>query len=112
MILVDASNAFNSVNRQALLHNVRVICPELSIIAINMYRTTCRLFDGGSEILSQEGTTQGDNLAMSLFAIATLPVLRKLEDHEQVAQVWLADDATEVGSGYSSCTIRMVERCH
>lgn len=85
VILVDASNAFNSVNRQALLHNVRVLCPELSIIAINMYRKPCRLFVGGTEIPSREGTTQGDNLAMSLFAIATLPVLRKLEDHEKVA---------------------------
>ena len=98
VILVDASNAFNSVNRQALLHNVRVLCPELSIIAINMYRKPCRLFVGGTEIPSREGTTQGDNLAMSLFAIATLPVLRKLEDHEKVAQVWLADDATGVGT--------------
>ena len=28
VILVDASNAFNSVNRQALLHNVKVLCPS------------------------------------------------------------------------------------
>ena len=31
---------------------------------------------------------------MSLFAIVTSPVLRKLEDHDKVAQAWLADDAT------------------
>ena len=97
VILVDASTAFNSVNRAVLLHNIRVLCPEFSTIAINMYRSPCRLFVGGTEISSLEGTTQGDNLAMSLFAIGTLPVLRRLESHNTVSQVWLADDATGVG---------------
>ncbi|MCP4494129.1 MAG: hypothetical protein GY820_43525, partial [Gammaproteobacteria bacterium] len=65
VILVDASNAFNAVNRSALLHNIQIICPEFSTITINMYRTDCRLFVSGTEIASSEGTTQGDNLAMS-----------------------------------------------
>ena len=97
VILVDASNAFNSVNRAALLHNIQIICPEFSTIAVNMYRTDCRLFVSGTEIASSEGTTQGDNLAMSLFAMATLPVLRWLQQHTAVHQVWLADDATGAG---------------
>ena len=97
VILVDAANAFNAVNRKVLLHNIRILCPEFSTIAINMYRSECRLFVGGTEISSQEGTTQGDNLAMSLFAIATLPVLRGLERHTSVKQAWLADDATGAG---------------
>ena len=29
-LLVDASNAFNSINRQAALHNISVLCPALS----------------------------------------------------------------------------------
>ena len=98
VIVVDASNAFNSVNRAALLHNIQILCPEFATIAINMYRAPCRLFVCGTEITSSEGTTQGDNLAMSLFAIATLPVLRKLEQLQVVSQVWLADDATSVGT--------------
>ena len=28
VILVDASNAFNSLNRQAALHNIRIVCPQ------------------------------------------------------------------------------------
>ena len=55
------------------------------MIAINMYRKPCRIFVGGAKIPSWEGTTQGDKLAMSLFAIASLPILQKLEDHEKVA---------------------------
>ena len=38
VILVDASNAFNSLNRQVALHNIRIICPAFSPILINTYR--------------------------------------------------------------------------
>ena len=37
MILDDARNAFNSVNRQAALHNIQVICPQ---IATSLSQTT------------------------------------------------------------------------
>ena len=95
--MVDASNAFNIVNRHVMLHNLQRQCPEFAPIAINMYRRPSRLFVSGSEILSQEGTTQGDNLAMHLFAMGTLPILQFLERTNSALQVWLADDATAVG---------------
>ena len=81
-----------------MLHNLQRQCPEFAPIAINMYRNTSRLFVSGSEIISQEGTTQGDNLAMHLFAMATLPILQFLERSNSAFQVWLADDATAVGT--------------
>ena len=37
VILVDASNAFNNMNRLVARHNIRVICPAISTILINMY---------------------------------------------------------------------------
>ena len=43
VILVDASNAFNSLNRQAALHNIRIICPQFSTILINTYRKPIRM---------------------------------------------------------------------
>ena len=43
-LLVDASNAFNSLNRAAALHSVRVICLIIAIYAINTYRAPARLF--------------------------------------------------------------------
>ena len=59
VILVDASNAFNSLNRKAALHNIRIMCPEFSTVIINTYRLPVRMFiQGGKEILSVEGTTQ------------------------------------------------------
>ena len=98
VILVDASNAFNSLNRQVMMHNIQILIPEFATIAINMYRVPSKLFVTGEVIMSSEGTTQGDNLAMSLFAIGTLPILRLLTDRvREIQQVWLADDSTGVG---------------
>ena len=45
---------------------------------------------------SEEGTTQGDPLAMPMYALATLPLIERLPG--EVAQVWYADDACAVGS--------------
>ena len=30
VLLVDANNAFNSLNRKAALHNISIICPSLA----------------------------------------------------------------------------------
>ena len=61
VLLIDASNAFNSLNRATALHNVRVLCPTIATCAINTYREPARLFIiGGKELRSEEGTTQGE----------------------------------------------------
>lgn len=68
VLLVDATNAFNMINRQAALHNISITCPPLSRILINTYRAPVRLVIVGSdEIASTEGTTQGDPLAMAMY---------------------------------------------
>ena len=76
MLLVDASNAFNSINRKAFLHNVRIICPSIATFTINCYSSPSRLFVvGGTEISSTEGTIQGDPIAMLIYAIAVIPLI-------------------------------------
>ena len=94
VILVDASNAFNSLNRRVALHNVQVICPNFSRILINTYRQPSRMIVFGStDILSTEGTTQGDNLAMPFYALGTDPLLRIVKIQcPKVSHVSLADD--------------------
>ena len=96
VILVDASNAFNSLNRQVAFHHIRIICPAFSTILINTYREpTLLVVSGGKEMLSKEGTTQGDNLAMAFYALGTKPIQDALKlISPQTIQVWLADDAT------------------
>ena len=45
--------------------------------------------------MSQEGTTQGDTLAMSFYGICVKPIIDILRQKQpSVYQVWLADDAT------------------
>ena len=39
VLLVDASNAFNNLNRKATLMNVRRICPSFAAILTNTYRS-------------------------------------------------------------------------
>ena len=96
ILLVDASHAFNSLNRQAALRNIHILCPILAPVLINTYRSEAKLFIGGEHILSQEGTTQGDPLAMSMYAIATLPMIHRIR--EGVTQSWYADDASASGT--------------
>ena len=95
VLLVDATNAFNSLNRHAALQNIRRLCPPLATILINTYRAPTELFVDGDILLSQEGTTQGDPLAMPMYSIATIPLIKKLKGHSK--QIWYADDAAAVG---------------
>ena len=54
---------------------------------------------GSGEISSTEGTTQGDPLAMAMYALAVVPLIHKLRNNSlDVKQVWFADDATGAGS--------------
>ena len=71
VLLVDATNAFNSLNRE--------FC-DIKII------------------WSQEGTTQRDPLAMLFYALSTLPLIRKLPCSNSLQQAWYADDASASGT--------------
>eukprot|EP00794_Sanderia_malayensis_P005044 gene5044-biopygen4106 len=76
LLLVDATNAFNALNRKVLLHNIQYLCPPISTYVRNCYLIPSRLFVlGGFEISSCEGTTQGDPLAMPMYAIGIVPLL-------------------------------------
>jgi len=95
ILLVDASNAFNSLNRIVALHNIRQLCPPFATLLINTYRSPASLFISGDVLMSEEGTTQGDPLAMPMYALATIPLLKQLPT--DVEQIWYADDACACG---------------
>ena len=71
-------------------------CPPLSRALINTYRSDTDLYINGETLLSQEGTTQGDPLAMAMYAIATVPLIEKIAS-DGVKQIWYADDAAVGG---------------
>ena len=98
-LLIDASNAFNALNRAVALHNIRVLFPPIATYAINTYRQSVRLFiTGGSELKSAEGTTQGDPLAMAIYTISLQPLVTLLGISIDAKQCWYADDASGSGS--------------
>ena len=97
LIQVDANNAFNSINRQVLLHNIKFICPEIAIFVRNCYIRPARLFvTGGVEISSEEGSTQGDPVAMPLYAVGITPLLRSCKT-DGVKHAAFADDLNGAG---------------
>ena len=92
ILLADASNAFNRLNRAVCLRNVQHLCPSLAPTVINSYRQPARLFVGGECIMSSEGTTQGDPIAMPMYAIGVVPLLQSIAT-EGAVQAWFADES-------------------
>ena len=90
ILLSDANIAFNSLNRIVALHNIRQLCPPFPTLLINNYHSPACLFISGDILMSEEGTTQGDPLAMSMYALATIPLLKQLIS--DMEQVWYVDD--------------------
>ena len=68
-------------------------------ILINTYQhPVCLIIPGSGGLVSTEGTTQGDPLAMAMHALAVTPLIHHLHSSDPaVSQVWYADDATGVG---------------
>ena len=52
VLLVDADNAFNSLNRKVALLNIHQLCPSLATILTNTYRENASLFIDGDSFLS------------------------------------------------------------
>ena len=78
ILLVDAKNTFNNLNREAALHNTRHLCLSLLVALQNCYQAESRLFvHGGGELCWREGTSQGDPLSMPFYALAIVPLLRQ-----------------------------------
>ena len=99
VLLIDATNAFKTLNRAVALHNISIVCPAIATFVINTYRLPVRLFvTGGQELKSSEGTTQGDPLSLSIYGISLIPLMLALQNTSNTKQCWLADDASGTGS--------------
>ena len=99
ILLVDASNAFNALNRTAATNNMQYVCPPLAKYFENTYREPTDLYVANSEgviIKSSEGFTQGDNIATGGYALSTKPLIDHLRNI--IKQVWFADDSAAGGN--------------
>ena len=95
-ILVDASNAFNNINRYVALFNIQKTCPAIATVLINCYQSNALLFVGNEVILSKGVTTPGDLLAMAFFRLASIPLIKAIAV-EITIQAWFVDDAASGG---------------
>ena len=99
-IQINVSNAFNSINRTLLLHNVKILCPEIATYMNNCYMKPSRLFiTGGEEILSNEGTTKGDTIAMGMYALRSMSLPTSITSNNtgNLIHVAFAHDLTGLG---------------
>ena len=99
VILVAADNAFNRLNRKEALYHIRWSCPSLYQFLYKGYKAPSKLHLGDRiHILSEEGVTQGNNLAMAKYAIGLRNLISSLnESNQDVRQVWFADDSAGGG---------------
>ena len=99
ILIVDATNAFNILCREAALHNIKFICPELSMFVQNMYGGEAELFVANSEetLLSKEGTTQGGPESMGFCAASTTLLASAHESAGKAKKLFYADDGSGGG---------------
>ena len=92
LLLVDASNSFNSLNCAVALNSIQYLCPFFSTILISTYRSLTALSMNDDVLYSNEGTTQGHPLAMPFYALAIIPLIQRLS--KSVTQAWYVDDTS------------------
>jgi len=93
MVTVLATYVCPTYSMSYLCHTyvLQYLCPSLATILLNTYHNDVCLFIDGRQLLSTEGTTQGDPLAMAMYAISVLPLINVLRECD-VNQTWFADD--------------------
>ena len=105
VLLVDFKNAFNCVQRQAMLEAIRNKGPKaLAWFVLAYGGETDLLFphqDGVAELKSREGVRQGDPLASLFFCLALQPSLEKARDAMPGLKEWdpcaFIDDVSIIG---------------
>nr|GEY41154.1 putative reverse transcriptase domain-containing protein [Tanacetum cinerariifolium] len=107
-LIVDFSNAFNIVDRSALLHEVRVKCPSISLWVDFLHGRASRLYIGDTHIWSVTKVQQGDPLGPLLFALILHPLLHKIKDsYKLLLHAWYLDDGAVIG--YSEEVVRVLD---
>mmetsp|Transcript_5646 Transcript_5646/g.7859 ORF Transcript_5646/g.7859 Transcript_5646/m.7859 type:complete len:630 (+) Transcript_5646:456-2345(+) len=97
-VLLDAANAFNNLNCDQALAEIRKLWPRGARFAFNVYKGHKVIFVSGDEVHSKTGSTQGCGIAMQMHAVGSSPMILEVKkDVPDVIQVLFADD--DAGGG-------------
>lgn len=91
LLKIDFRNAFNSIERDVMLHEVKKKTPSLYHYFWQCYRNSSLLFYGEESILSEIGAQQGDPTGPLLFSLTIQPMIEKLMSD---LNVWYLDDGS------------------
>ena len=105
---LDFSNAFNTVDRECFMREVRSKMPGLAPWVDYCYARPSKLVLGASTIASENGVQQGDPLGPLLFSLALQPVLQELANSRAPGGLELVysylDDLCLAGDGVAVAT--------
>ncbi|GKE27687.1 putative reverse transcriptase domain-containing protein [Tanacetum coccineum] len=97
MLLVDFENAFNLVDREVMLQEVRLCCPAISRWVEFCYSNPARLYYGEHTLWSCQGVQYGDPLGPLLFSLVLHPLIYKIRDSFSLSlHAWYLDDGNIV----------------
>ncbi|MCI46854.1 hypothetical protein A2U01_0068095, partial [Trifolium medium] len=86
------------VDRSALLHEMIVRCPSISLWVEFLYGKSTRLYLGDEHIMSATRVQQGDPLGPLLFALVLHPRIHKIRDNcKLLLHAWYLDNGAVVG---------------
>ena len=105
-LLVDFSNAFNSIDRGLMFEEARARIPSMSSWLECCYGSQPVLFLGEHTILSCCGVQQGDPLGPLGFAVALHPIVERIKREVPglLLNSWYLDDGTLCGSPRDICS--------
>jgi hypothetical protein len=91
LLKLDVKNAFNSVNRDTLLNEVKLHVPEIYNFLLQCYHSPSQLAHKNEAILSAVGCQQGDPLGPAIFSLAINSIISTTNSK---LNVWYLDDGT------------------
>ena len=97
ILTLDATNAYNSIDRAKTLDNIYAKVPELYIAAYNTYGNTSYVMLNDERFPVEQGTSQGCPLASSFFNLGIAILIEKLTEFSELQQIWYADDGILYG---------------
>ena len=102
LLQIDATNAFNQVDRCAMLEQLEANFPEIYNYVLSAYGTPAQLIvnsrEEGQTIQSATGVRQGDPLGSFLFCLTIQPMLKEVRDDFNVDVLAIADDILIAGT--------------